>query len=80
MFVFLAPSLVFLPLHRKKVVFWELSGAFWHVIDKWPTEVKRKFVSFVTGSDRLPLPGSELMRITGGTGIEVLDVTETGSD
>jgi len=41
----------------------ELSGALWQVLDGWPPELKRKFVRFVTGSARLPLPGSELMRI-----------------
>jgi len=41
----------------------ELSTALWQVLDTWPPGLKRKFVRFVTGSERLPLPGSELLRI-----------------
>ena len=40
-----------------------LAKALWEVVDGWPVETKRQFVVFVTGSDRLPLPGTELLRV-----------------
>ncbi|KAK3277561.1 hypothetical protein CYMTET_14440 [Cymbomonas tetramitiformis] len=41
----------------------ELADSLWRVLDFWPIDMKRKFVQFVTGSDRLPLKGTELLRI-----------------
>ena len=35
----------------------------WEVIDAWPGERKVQFLVFVTGSSRLPLPGSELLKV-----------------
>lgn len=35
----------------------------WEVLEKWPPAQQRRFVEFVTGSARLPLPGSELLKI-----------------
>lgn len=33
------------------------------VLEAWPVGLRRKFIMFVTGSDRLPLRGTELLRI-----------------
>lgn len=33
------------------------------VLSKWPGQRRLKFLEFVTGSSRLPLPGSELLKI-----------------
>ncbi|GFR47973.1 hypothetical protein Agub_g9797 [Astrephomene gubernaculifera] len=48
----------------------ELSGSsavlvemLWEVLAGWPAERRRRFVEFVTGTARLPLPGSELLKI-----------------
>lgn len=35
----------------------------WDVLTAWPTDKRLQFVDFVTGSKRLPLPGSELLKI-----------------
>lgn len=35
----------------------------WEVIDAWSGERKVQFLLFVTGSTRLPLPGSELLKV-----------------
>ncbi|GLC34838.1 hypothetical protein PLESTM_000245500 [Pleodorina starrii] len=35
----------------------------WAVLAEWPGERRRRFVEFVTGTSRLPLPGSELLKI-----------------
>lgn len=40
-----------------------LAKALWEVVGRWTPELKRKFVLFCTGSDRLPLPGTELLRV-----------------
>ena len=40
-----------------------LLTALWAVLDGWPRERKSRFVHFVTGSHRLPVPGMELLRI-----------------
>ncbi|QDZ23575.1 ubiquitin-protein ligase [Chloropicon primus] len=40
-----------------------LSNALWEVLDSWPKDKKLCFVKFVTGSDRLPLPNTELIKI-----------------
>ena len=40
-----------------------LSDALWSVLEKWPPAEKRRFVKFVTGSDRLPPSGSEVITI-----------------
>lgn len=40
-----------------------LREALWSVLDGWTRERKARFVHFVTGSDRLPVPGMELLRI-----------------
>jgi hypothetical protein len=48
----------------------ELSGpsaplleALWEVLAAWPPERRLRFVEFVTGTARLPLPGSELLKV-----------------
>ncbi len=33
------------------------------MVDGWPLESKLQFLKFVTGSSRLPLPGSELLKV-----------------
>lgn len=38
-------------------------GLFWEVVNAWPRERKLQLLLFVTGSSRLPLPGSELLKI-----------------
>ncbi|GIL74172.1 hypothetical protein Vretimale_4802 [Volvox reticuliferus] len=35
----------------------------WAVMAEWPPERRLRFVEFVTGTSRLPLPGSELLKI-----------------
>ncbi|PNW76093.1 hypothetical protein CHLRE_12g548100v5 [Chlamydomonas reinhardtii] len=35
----------------------------WQVLAGWPAERRLRFVEFVTGTSRLPLPGSELLKI-----------------
>lgn len=35
----------------------------WEVLGAWPVEQRRRFVEFVTGTARLPLPGSELLKV-----------------
>jgi len=40
-----------------------LARALWDVVAKWDPELKLQFVLFVTGSNRLPLPGTELLRV-----------------
>lgn len=40
-----------------------LASALWEVVGTWPADLRRQFVLFVTGSDRLPLPGTELLRV-----------------
>ncbi len=35
----------------------------WKVVDAWPRDRKQQFLAFVTGSSRLPLPGSELLKV-----------------
>ena len=35
----------------------------WTVVNGWPHERKTQFLAFVTGSPRLPLPGSELLKV-----------------
>ncbi|KXZ53241.1 hypothetical protein GPECTOR_7g1135 [Gonium pectorale] len=35
----------------------------WEVLANWPAERRLRFVEFVTGTSRLPLPGSELLKI-----------------
>lgn len=40
-----------------------LGELFWDVVNTWPRERKLQFLQFVTGSARLPLPGSELLKI-----------------
>ncbi|KAG2433893.1 hypothetical protein HXX76_008246 [Chlamydomonas incerta] len=35
----------------------------WAVLAGWPAERRLRFVEFVTGTSRLPLPGSELLKI-----------------
>ncbi|GIL54422.1 hypothetical protein Vafri_9959 [Volvox africanus] len=35
----------------------------WAVMAEWPPERRLRFVEFVTGTPRLPLPGSELLKI-----------------
>ena len=35
----------------------------WTVVNAWPREQKVQFLAFVTGSPRLPLPGSELLKV-----------------
>ena len=41
-----------------------LMTAFWRVVDGWAPPAKRRLVHFITGSERLPAPGSELITIT----------------
>ena len=41
-----------------------LMVAFWRVVDGWAPPAKRRLVHFITGSERLPAPGSELITIT----------------
>jgi hypothetical protein len=40
-----------------------LADALWAVLDAWPPTLQRRFVRFVTGTERLPLAGTELMRV-----------------
>jgi hypothetical protein len=37
--------------------------ALWTVLASWSLEKKKQFLVFVTGSSRLPLPGSELLKV-----------------
>lgn len=41
----------------------ELYQVLWKVVQGLPPDLFRAFVRFVTGSDRLPLPGTELLKI-----------------
>jgi hypothetical protein len=40
-----------------------LADALWAVVDAWPPALQRRFVAFVTGTERLPLAGTELLRV-----------------
>ena len=40
-----------------------LSEAVWAVLDRWSASEKRRFVKFVTGSDRLPPSGTEVITL-----------------
>ena len=40
-----------------------LADALWRVLDRWPLDLKRSFVAFVTASSHLPPPGTELLRV-----------------
>ena len=40
-----------------------LCDALWRVLEAWPPREKRRFVKFVTGSDRLPPPGGEVISL-----------------
>jgi hypothetical protein len=40
-----------------------LGGLLWKVLASWPRDRQLQFLHFVTGSDRLPLPGSELLKL-----------------
>ncbi|GAX79078.1 hypothetical protein CEUSTIGMA_g6518.t1 [Chlamydomonas eustigma] len=40
-----------------------LGEALWTVLSSWSLEKKKQFLVFVTGSSRLPLPGSELLKV-----------------
>ena len=40
-----------------------LSDALWDTVDAWPSSKKLNFVKFVTGSDRLPLPQTETLKV-----------------
>ena len=33
------------------------------IVDGWPATLRKKFVAFVTGLDRLPLPRTEMLRL-----------------
>ena len=35
----------------------------WQVLGSWPAAKKRRFLEFVTGSERLPAPGTELLKV-----------------
>eukprot|EP00798_Chlamydomonas_sp_ICE-L_P021591 gene21591-28590_t len=35
----------------------------WQVLESWPDERRRAFLQFVTGVSRMPLPGSELLKV-----------------
>ncbi len=37
-----------------------LHDAFWEVVDTMSLEEKRRFVKFITGTDKLPIPKSEV--------------------
>jgi len=41
----------------------QLPEDLWDVVDDWPTEQKIQFVKIVTGSDRLPLPRTEMNKV-----------------
>lgn len=40
-----------------------LGDALWSTVGSWSAPMKRKFLVFVTGSDRLPAPGAELLKV-----------------
>ncbi|KAG1679492.1 hypothetical protein FOA52_011091 [Chlamydomonas sp. UWO 241] len=40
-----------------------LGGLLWKVLSSWPRTRHLQFLHFVTGSDRLPLPGCELLKL-----------------
>ncbi|KAK9808871.1 hypothetical protein WJX72_005512 [[Myrmecia] bisecta] len=41
----------------------QLLMALWQVLERWPVDMKRRFVRFVTACERVPLPGMEVLRI-----------------
>ena len=41
----------------------DLDDALWQVLDAWPLPKKLDFAKFVTGTDRLPLPKTEMIKV-----------------
>jgi hypothetical protein len=40
-----------------------LADALWQVLETWPVPLRRRFLLFVTGSERLPPTGTELLKV-----------------